>query len=55
MSDPNVSSEIATLDPDLIRIDSEALSCLPEHLLRRFQVLPLLVGEGRVVVGMADP
>ncbi len=43
------------VDLDDIVPDEQALLALPEHLARRYQLLPLGVKDGRLVVGMVDP
>jgi type IV pilus assembly protein PilB len=43
------------VDLDDVVPDEQALLALPEHLARRYQLLPLGVKEGRLVVGMVDP
>jgi len=42
-------------DLDEIIPDEQALLALPEHLARRYQVLPLGIRNGKLRVGMVDP
>ena len=56
-----ISQAIATqlglefADLDAIIPDEQALLSLPEHLARRYQVLPLEIHNGKLRVGMVDP
>jgi type IV pilus assembly protein PilB len=43
------------VDLDDVVPDEQALLALPEHLARRYQLLPLGVKDGRLVLGMVDP
>jgi type IV pilus assembly protein PilB len=60
-TEKGISQAIATqlglefADLDEIIPEERAMLALPEHLARRYQVLPLGVHDGKVRVGMVDP
>src|SRR5262249_46568544 len=43
------------VDLDDVVPDEEALCALPEHLARRYQLIPLEVRDGTMKLGMVDP
>jgi type IV pilus assembly protein PilB len=43
------------VDLDDVVPDEEALCALPEHLARRYQLIPLEVKDGKMKLGMVDP
>ncbi len=43
------------VDLDDVVPDEQALLALPEHLARRYQLIPLGIKDGRLTLGMVDP